>query len=132
MPVLNCPETVTAVHRSFLEVGADVVETNTFRANRLTLAEYGLEKRTFELNQKAAVLARQVADAYSTTDQPRFVAGSMGPSGKLISTDDPQMSDISFDELVELYCEQAEAGVGRSRFNFDRNLAGHSGSEDCD
>ncbi len=109
--VLNSPETVMAVHRSFLEVGADVVETNTFRANRLTLAEYGLEERTFELNQKAAALARQVADAYSTTDQPRFVAGSMGPSGKLISTDDPQMSDISFDELVELYCEQAEALV---------------------
>ena len=105
--VLNFPSAVEQVHRSFMKAGADVLETDTFRANRLTLADYHLEDRTIELNQAAARLARRVADEYSTVDRPRFVAGSIGPSGKLISTDDPQMSNISFDELAEIFREQA-------------------------
>lgn len=105
--ILSAPHAVEAVHRSFLDVGADVIETNTFRANRLTLAEYGMEDKTVEINQKAAALARKLADEYSTLEKPRLVAGSMGPSGKLISTDDPQMSDISFDELADIFKEQA-------------------------
>ena len=105
--VLNSPQTVEAVHRSFLEAGADVLETDTFRGNRLTLGEYGLGDRVIELNQKAAELARRLADEYSSPEKPRFVAGAMGPSGKLISTDDPQMSNISYEELVALYEEQA-------------------------
>src|SRR5450830_437022 len=105
--VLNFPSAVEQVHRSFMQAGADVLETDTFRANRLTLADYHLEDRTIELNQVAARLARRVADEYSTADRPRFVAGSIGPSGKLISTDDPQMSNISFDELAEIFREQA-------------------------
>ncbi|MEA3327788.1 MAG: homocysteine S-methyltransferase family protein, partial [Chloroflexota bacterium] len=113
--VITYPDAVENVHRSFLEVGADVIETNTFRANRLTLAEFGLGERTHEINYKAARLARKVADAYSTADQPRFVAGSMGPSGKLISAEDPEMSDISFDNLADVFREQAvgliEGGV---------------------
>ncbi|NLC28956.1 MAG: dihydropteroate synthase, partial [Chloroflexi bacterium] len=105
--VLVKPQVVLEVHRAFLEAGADVIETNTFRSNRLTLADYGLQDRVVELNQKAASLARQVADEYSIPEKPRFVAGSMGPSGKLISAGDPEMSDISFDELADVFREQA-------------------------
>jgi len=107
--VISKPSAVEQVHRSFLEAGADVLETNTFRSNRLTLADFGLADRVVEINQKAAELARQLADEFSTPDQPRFVAGSIGPSGKLISADDPDLSNITFDELVDVYCEQ---GVG--------------------
>ncbi len=101
------PEAPAAVHRSFLEVGVDVVETNTFRANRLTLDEYGLGERTIEINVAGAHNARRVADEFSTPDWPRFVAGSIGPSGKLPSADDPTLSDMGYDELVELFREQA-------------------------
>jgi 5-methyltetrahydrofolate--homocysteine methyltransferase len=105
--VLFNPQVVLDVHRSFLQVGADVIETDTFRSNRLTLADYGLQDRVIELNQKAARLARQAADEHFSLEKPRFVAGSMGPSGKLISTSDPEMSDISFDELKDVFREQA-------------------------
>jgi len=104
--VLFAPQVVEQVHRSFLEVGADVIETDTFRGNRLTLADYKLQDRTVELNRTAAALARKIADEFSTPEQPRFVAGSIGPSGKLISTDDPQMSDITYDQLVDVFREQ--------------------------
>ena len=105
--VLSSPEVIASVHRAYLEAGADVIETDTFRSNRITLADYGLADRVIELNRAAAQLARRVADSFSTPEKPRFVAGSMGPSGKLISTDDPQMSDISFEELADVFREQA-------------------------
>src|SRR3990172_12996760 len=101
------PEAPAAVHRSFLEVGVDVIETNTFRSNRLTLGEYGLGGRTIEINKVGAQLARKLADEFSTPEQPRFVAGSMGPSGKLPSADDPTLSDVTYDELVGIFREQA-------------------------
>ncbi len=104
--VLTKPEAVEQVHRSFLEVGVDVIETDTFRSNRITLAEFGLSDRVSEINQTAASLARRLADEYSTSDQPRFVAGSIGPSGKLPSAEDPDLSDVDFDELVEVFREQ--------------------------
>ena len=105
--VLSYPQAVEAVHRSFLETGVDVIETDSFRANRLTLGEYGFKERVVEINHAAAALARRLADEYSTPDHPRFVAGSMGPSGKLPSADDPDLSDVSFDELVDIFREQA-------------------------
>ncbi|MCJ7696522.1 MAG: homocysteine S-methyltransferase family protein, partial [Anaerolineaceae bacterium] len=105
--VISYPQAVEKVHRSFMEAGADVLETDTFRANRLTLKDYDLSELTLELNQKAAQLARRIADEFSTLGKPRFVAGSIGPSGKLISTDDPQMSDVSFEELADIFREQA-------------------------
>ena len=112
--VISYPEAVEKVHRSFLEVGVDVLETDTFRSNRITMKEYGLQDRVIELNETAARLARQLADEYSTitnnqlpTPQPRFVAGSIGPSGKLPSTNDPELSNVSFDELVDTFREQA-------------------------
>lgn len=105
--VLSYPEAVEKVHRSFLEVGVDVIETDTFRSNRLTMVEYGLQDRILELNLAAAALARRLADEYSQTGHPRFVAGSMGPTGKLPSTNDPELSNVKYDELIDAFREQA-------------------------
>ncbi len=105
--VLNAPQAVAKVHQSFLEAGAMVLETNTFRSNRLTLAEFGLADETFEINHAAALLARNAILQLGHEDEERFVAGSMGPSGKLISSADPEMNAISFDALADIYCEQA-------------------------
>jgi 5-methyltetrahydrofolate--homocysteine methyltransferase len=106
--VISYPEAVEKVHRSFLEVGVDVLETDTFRSNRITMAEYKLGDRVIEINETAASLARRLADEYAEkTGQPRFVAGSIGPSGKLPSTNDPELSNVSFDELSETFREQA-------------------------
>jgi len=106
--VITYPQAVEAVHRSFLEVGVDVIETNTFRSNRITLTEYGLQERVIEINRAAASLARRLADEYAEkTGQPRFVAGAMGPTGKLPSADDPELSNIPFDELADVFREQA-------------------------
>ena len=105
--VISAPWAVEKVHRSFLEVGADVLETDTFRSNRLTLKEYGLEDRVIEINETAAKLARKLAEEYSTAEHPRFVAGSIGPSGKLPSMSDPELSNVTFDELADVFREQA-------------------------
>jgi 5-methyltetrahydrofolate--homocysteine methyltransferase len=105
--VISRPEAVAAVHRSFLEVGVDVLETDTFRSNRLTLAEYGLQERTLQINRRAAEIARALADEFSQSGQERFVAGSIGPSGKLPSMDDPELSNITYDELADVFREQA-------------------------
>ncbi len=106
--VISYPESVEKVHRAFLEVGVDVIETDTFRSNRLTLGEYGLSQRTLEINAAAASLARRLADEYAEKNgQPRFVAGSIGPSGKLPSADDPELSNVTFDELADVFREQA-------------------------
>ncbi len=78
--VLSRPDVIHAIHASFLEVGCDVVETDSFGSTSIVLAEYGLEDRTRELNIAAARLAREVADKFSTPDKPRFVAGSIGPT----------------------------------------------------
>ncbi len=106
--VISYPEAVEKVHRSFLEVGVDVLETDTFRSNRLTMVEYGLQERIIEINVAAASLARKLADEFTAkTGQPRFVAGSIGPSGKLPSADDPELSSVQFDELSDVFREQA-------------------------
>ncbi len=106
--VITYPEAVEKVHRSFLEVGVDVIETCTFRANRITLAEYGLQSQVTQINQSAADLARQLAQEYSQqTGLSRFVAGSIGPSGKLPSMNDPELSNLSFDDLADVFREQA-------------------------
>lgn len=109
--VLSRPDVVEAIHASFLEVGCDVVETDTFRANRLTLAEYGLQDRAVEMNRVAAQLARRIAAGFATPRQPRFVAGSIGPSGYLPSTTDPTLGQVRFDELVTVFAEQAQGLV---------------------
>jgi 5-methyltetrahydrofolate--homocysteine methyltransferase len=105
--VVSKPQVIEEIHSSFLKVGCDVLETCTFRANRLTMREYGLQDRIVELNRAAAQLARRAADRFSTADRPRFVAGSIGPSGMLPSADDPALSNITFDELADTFREQA-------------------------
>jgi 5-methyltetrahydrofolate--homocysteine methyltransferase len=109
--VISKPEAIESIHRSFLDVGVDVIETNTFRANRITLADYGLQDKAYEINKTAATIARKVADEYGRGGQERFVAGSVGPTGKLPSMDDPELSDISFSELSDVFYEQALALV---------------------
>lgn len=106
--VISYPEAVEKVHRSFLDVGVDVLETDTFRSNRLTMVEYGLQDRILEINIAAASLAKRLADEYAEkTGQARFVAGSIGPSGKLPSTNDPELSNVKYDELIDIFREQA-------------------------
>ena len=107
--VLTRPDAIREIHRAYLAAGADVVETDTFTGTRLKLDDYQLGARTHEINAAAARLARQAADAHSTPDRPRFVAGSMGPTGMLPSSDDPSLSNITYQQLAELYREQAAA-----------------------
>jgi 5-methyltetrahydrofolate--homocysteine methyltransferase len=107
--VLTKPSVIEEIHTGFLEVGCDVLETDSFTASRLKLDEYGLGERTHEINLTAARLACNLADRYSTPEQPRFVAGSMGPTGMLPSSDDPVLSKITYQQLVEVFREQAAA-----------------------
>jgi 5-methyltetrahydrofolate--homocysteine methyltransferase len=110
--VITRPQIIEEIHASFLAVGSEVVETNTFRGNRWTLAEYGLGERVLEINRVAAQIARAACDHFEgETGIPRFVAGSMGPSGKLPSGDDPSLSDVTFEELADLFAEQAQGLV---------------------
>jgi 5-methyltetrahydrofolate--homocysteine methyltransferase len=110
--VITRPDVIEAIHTSFLEVGSEVVETNTFRGNRWTLGEYGLGDRVLEINRAAASLARRACDrVQAETGIPRFVAGSIGPSGKLISGTDPDLSNVTFDQLADLFYEQAQGLV---------------------
>lgn len=110
--VITRPDVIEKIHASFLDVGSEVIETNTFRSNRITLAEYGLQDRVIEINRAAAQLARRVADRVAEeTGIPRYVAGSIGPSGKLPSSDDPDLSAITFDELSDVFYEQAKGLV---------------------
>jgi 5-methyltetrahydrofolate--homocysteine methyltransferase len=100
--VFTRPDAVQAVHRLFLEAGCDVIETDTFGAASIVLAEYGLEDQAFAINRRAAELAREMAAAFSTPTKPRFVAGSMGPTTKL-----PTLGHIDFDTMKASFREQA-------------------------
>jgi 5-methyltetrahydrofolate--homocysteine methyltransferase len=107
--VLARPDLIADIHAGFFDAGADVVETDTFGASRPKLEEYGLGDRTYEINHTAAALARRAADRASTPERPRFVAGSIGPTGFLPSTDDPTLSNVTFEQLVQIFAEQARA-----------------------
>src|SRR5499427_34302 len=102
--VLSRPDIIRDIHADFLGVGCDIVETNTFGGSRIVLGEFDLGDRVHEINVKAAQLAREVAQQFSTKDRPRFVAGSLGPTTKL-----PSLGHIGFDAMVAAYEEQAAA-----------------------
>lgn len=110
---LSRPDIVTEIHRRYLSVGADIIETNTFNAQRISMGDYHTEHLVREINLTAAKMARQMADKYSTPDKPRFVAGSVGPTNKTCSispdVNNPAFRSLTFDELVEAYREQMEA-----------------------
>jgi 5-methyltetrahydrofolate--homocysteine methyltransferase len=110
---LTRPDIIADIHRAYLEAGADLIETNTFNANRVSLADYGLEELAFEINRAAALVARAAADAEEegNPERPRWVVGALGPTTRScsISPDvgDPAARNVTFDELARAYAEQA-------------------------
>ncbi|MBC8193859.1 MAG: methionine synthase [Candidatus Marinimicrobia bacterium] len=100
--VLSKPEAIQSIHAGFLDVGCDVIETNTFGGTHVVLGDYELSDKVYEINLKAAQLARSVADQFSTPAHPRYVSGSMGPGTRL-----PSLGHISYQELYQAYREQA-------------------------
>jgi 5-methyltetrahydrofolate--homocysteine methyltransferase len=113
---LTRPDVPEAIHRAYFEAGADIAETNTFSANKISQADYGAEHLVREINVHSAQLARRVADEFAAKDgRPRFVAGAIGPTNKTLSlspdVNDPGYREIDWDFLVEVYREQAEALV---------------------
>jgi 5-methyltetrahydrofolate--homocysteine methyltransferase len=106
------PEAIKAVHRAYFEVGADIVETNTFSSTSIGMADYAMEDLVYELNIQSAKLAREVADEFTKANpnKPRFVAGSIGPTNRTASmspdVNDPGFRAVTFDDLVEAYSEQ--------------------------
>ena len=112
---LTRPDVIKDIHKRFLEAGADIIEANTFGANRISQSEYKLTHLIKELNRASVRVAREIADEFSTSEKPRFVAGSIGPTSKTASispnVEDPSYRDISFDELVGAYKEQVEVLV---------------------
>ncbi len=114
---LTQPQMIAGIHRQYLEAGADIIETNTFNSNRISLADYQMEELAYELNFASARLAKQVADEFSLKDpsKPRFVAGALGPTNKTASlspdVNDPGFRAVNFDGLVEIYTEQTRGLV---------------------
>jgi 5-methyltetrahydrofolate--homocysteine methyltransferase len=109
------PDVPEAIHRAYFAAGADIAETNTFSANRISQADYGAAHLVREINLESARLARRVADEFTGDGRPRFVAGAIGPTNKTLSlspdVNDPGYREIDWDELVDVYHEQAAALV---------------------
>ncbi|MGF7153791.1 homocysteine S-methyltransferase family protein [Novosphingobium gossypii] len=113
---LTKPEVPESIHRAYFEAGADIAETNTFSANRISQADYGAEHLVREINVESAKMARRLADEFQAKDgRPRFVAGAIGPTNKTLSlspdVNDPGYREIDWDTLVDVYKEQAAALV---------------------
>jgi 5-methyltetrahydrofolate--homocysteine methyltransferase len=112
---LTQPKIIEEIHRAYLEAGADIIETNTFNAQAISMADYGLESSVYDMNLAAAKIARKAADAFSTNERPRFVAGSLGPTNRTSSmspdVNNPAFRAVSFDELVDAYYEQTRGLV---------------------
>lgn len=110
---LTQPELIEEIHRAYLEAGADLIETNTFNAQSISMSDYGLEGEVYDINRAAAEIARTAAVDFSrkTPDRPRWVCGSLGPTNRTASlspdVDDPSLRNVTFDELVAAYVEQA-------------------------
>ena len=109
MLCLTRPEMVRSVHHRYLAAGADIIETNTFNSNKVSQKEYGLSEKVYDLAKAGAEIAAAEAAEFSAKDpeKPRFVAGSIGPTGKTLSMSpdvaNPAFRDLSFDEMVESY-----------------------------
>lgn len=114
---LTQPQAIQAVHRHYFEVGADIVETNTFSSTTIGMADYAMEDWVYELNYTSAKLAREVADEFTKKDpkKPRFVAGSIGPTNRTASmspdVNDPGFRAVTFDDLVTAYLDQVKGLV---------------------
>lgn len=112
---LTRPDVIVDIHRRYLRAGADIIETNTFSSQRISQADYHLQSMAAEIAEAGARLARCCADEFSTDEQPRYVAGSIGPTNKTCSmspdVSDPAARDLTYDELFDSYTEQAEALV---------------------
>lgn len=112
---LTRPEVLEEIHRQYLEAGADIIETNTFNAQKISFADYALEPYVYEINVAAAKLARRAVDAYDTKERPRFVAGAMGPTNRTASlspdVNNPAFRAVTFNDLVDAYHEQARGLV---------------------
>ena len=113
---LTKPEVPESIHRAYFTAGADIAETNTFSANRISQADYGAEHLVRDINVQSAAMARRVADEFEAKDgRPRFVAGALGPTNKTLSlspdVNDPGFREIDFDFLKEVYREQIDALV---------------------
>jgi 5-methyltetrahydrofolate--homocysteine methyltransferase len=111
---LTKPEVPESIHRAYFEAGADIAETNTFSANRISQADYAAEHLVREINLESARLARRIADEFQAKDgRPRFVAGAVGPTNKTLSlspdVNDPGFREIDFDYLKDVYREQVDA-----------------------
>jgi 5-methyltetrahydrofolate--homocysteine methyltransferase len=104
--VLTHPEWIEQIHQNYLDAGSDCIETNSFGSNKIKLAEYGFGDQTVDLNKKIAQLAVEVCSKYS--DKHRYVIGSMGPTGYLPSSNDPDLGQKSLDEIREAFALQAE------------------------
>ena len=111
------PQIISEIHKKYLEAGADILETNTFSSNSISMADYNMEDLVYELNFESAKIAKKLTDEYSIKDpsKPRFVAGSIGPTNKTASmspdVSDPGFRAITFDELVISYTEQIKGLV---------------------
>lgn len=107
------PDIIAAIHEEYLKAGADIIETNTFNTNSISLADYGLEDKVYEINLEAAKLSRKSADKFETPERPRFVAGSIGPTNRTASmspdVNDPGYRAVTFDDLVQSYYDQIRA-----------------------
>ena len=107
---LTRPDVIADIHRRYLSVGVDIIETCTFNAQRISMADYGCEHLCREINLAAVAIARREAEAMSISGKPRFVVGSIGPTNKTCSispdVNDPALRGITYDELVDAYDEQ--------------------------
>ena len=114
---LTQPDAIEKIHLAYLEAGSDIIETNTFNSNSLSMADYGLEAHTREINLAAAACARRAVEIFNTRtpEKPRFVAGSIGPTKAQLSVagsvDDPGYRPATFDQMVDMYYDQVSALV---------------------
>ena len=109
---ISKPDIIKAIHKEYLDAGADIIETNTFSSTSIAQEDYNLSSIVYDLNYQSAKIAREVTSLYSTNEKPRFVAGSIGPTNRTASlspdVENPAFRQITFDQLKEAYNEQVK------------------------